>query len=248
MTIVAGFNCADGVVLAADTQITHYNNQSQSYEGKIFCVGESCYIGYSGDVAATKEIREELEKEVADNRDSPSLHTALKAKIKQIHKEQFTLAPKNEKTILSLLLVIHEQNKWKLYCTSGGNFFPVDGYQLLGIGHDTGRAVFEPLYSLDLTMQETKNLAAYGLGIVKRYVQGCGGPSHIYAFGNDWISRELDPTPEILTDSEELEERFKFFEKAMRPLLLAFPSSDSKDFAKRLERFAGELQNFRGES
>jgi 20S proteasome alpha/beta subunit len=67
MTIVAGFHCKDGIVLAADTLVSNY--QSKSYESKIFSIGNakfSCYMAYSGVVSVVKDIRDDLRQIVAE--------------------------------------------------------------------------------------------------------------------------------------------------------------------------------------
>ena len=95
MTIVAGFKCSDGIVLAADTLISHW--QSNSYESKIFQIGErtlqTCFVAYSGDVLATKEIKGDLEKVFLETEDETQIIPALKKKLKEIHRDQFTNAP-----------------------------------------------------------------------------------------------------------------------------------------------------------
>jgi 20S proteasome alpha/beta subunit len=83
MTIAVGFRCDDGVILAADTEITHW--QSRSYESKILDISagyHSCYLAYSGDVMFTKEITEDLKEVVAQTEKATELAHALKRKIK----------------------------------------------------------------------------------------------------------------------------------------------------------------------
>jgi hypothetical protein len=108
-----------------------------------------------------------------------------------------------------------------LYCVRGSDFYLVDNYELLGIGFDTGKAVFEPLFKSGMTVWETKFLAAYGLSIIKKYVDGCGGPSHIYLFTGDDLSGAI---PLEIKGAKVLEDEFTRFEEAINPLLLSFAS------------------------
>lgn len=62
MTIAAGFNCKDGVVLCSDTQITQA--AGESYESKIFCIKAEadCHLAYAGYAEFIKEFVAELKE------------------------------------------------------------------------------------------------------------------------------------------------------------------------------------------
>jgi 20S proteasome alpha/beta subunit len=170
MTIVAGFSCKDGIILAADTLVSY--ETSKGYESKIFDIGgeyRTVFVAYSGDTNATKDIKEQLKDAIAGLQEEKDVITALKTTIKQIHQERYTSAPKEEKVFLNLLIALRDDPKeqWNLYCVSGRNFFPVDSYSLLGIGQDVGRTIFEPYYRKDMTIWEAKFLAAYGVSVIK---------------------------------------------------------------------------------
>jgi 20S proteasome alpha/beta subunit len=60
MTIIAGFRCENGVVLAADTEITLDGGTGKTYESKIFVLdsGLGCHLAYTG----VSDFAAELEK------------------------------------------------------------------------------------------------------------------------------------------------------------------------------------------
>jgi len=67
MTVVAGFRCTDGVLLAADSLIGFDDDSVQTYESKIFCINPELdiYLAYAGDANFAKEYVRELENATA---------------------------------------------------------------------------------------------------------------------------------------------------------------------------------------
>jgi len=95
-----------------------------------------------------------------------------------------------------------------------------------------------------MSVWETKFVAAYGLSIIKSYVEGCGGDSHIYLLENNGIGY-----PVSMKNTKELEETFSFFEEAMRPVLLSFASFGNEfpsgTFEQRLKIFLNKVRTAR---
>ncbi len=132
-------------------------------------------MAYSGESGLAREIRQELADTILGVKDETRLVGILKEKLKQLHEKYYSNAPRNEKTEITILLAVWVSEKWKLYCAWGSRFYRVERYELLGMGRDTGNAIFDPLYDSKFSIQQTGTLAAYGLSIIKKYVQGCGG-------------------------------------------------------------------------
>jgi len=246
VTIIAGFRCKDGVVLAADTQISHWH--SYSYESKIIDLSSAphwhrCYMAYSGDTGTAKEISEELRSVISDTSQIDQLAKNLKTALKKLHAEHFSHAPRAEKVELTALIAFPDsQENWKLYCAWGNRFFPVDAYQPLGMGTDTANAVWQPLYSTSLSVQETAILAAYGLGIIKRFVEGCGGKSEIWKLTEDIFGADA----EKLDNVDELEHSFMSLEMAQSKLISSLWAFDPEEtFEKNFKMFRKELKNIR---
>lgn len=250
MTIVAGFCCKDGIVLAADTLISF--EASKSYESKIFDISVSgyapCLVAYaSEDVNASKGIMEQLRGAIAGLKGRKDRERALKAVIREIHQERYTSASKDEKIFLRLLIANRDdhEEKWGLYSVSGRDFFPVETFFQLGIGQAIGRTIFEPHYRSNMTMWEAKFLAVYGLSIIKQYTQYVGGESEIFLLEDDWLG--LAPIP--VDNASDLEKHFLFFDRIVTPLKLSFAAFGNEfpngTFEKRLQSFLKEIRSFR---
>lgn len=193
MTIVAGFKCSDGVVLAADTQVTNWN--TYSYECKILDIsgsGLDCYLAYSGDVLLTKEVQQEFKNALRTVPNEDELISTIRVTASELHRRYFTNAAKDDKSKLQMLAAIRTNEAWNLFLILGSRFVPIDRYHLLGIGEDTARVIFESRYSTALTIQEAGHLAAYGLRLIKKHVPGCGGDSDVYLFENNWLGEIPD--------------------------------------------------------
>jgi Proteasome subunit len=242
MTIVAGFKCKDGIVLAADTQVSY--PQSYSYESKIFDLSGrlSCFMAYAGNVPIAKEVKERLQQTVADTVEASQLIGNIKMELKELHTDYFSKAPQKEKDAVTALFCMFADQEWKLYCAWGNRFYPVDRFELLGVGIDTGNAVLEPLYRPELRVEEIAALAAYGLNILKKFVPGCGGESEIYKFEIDLF----DESVEKLENVDELERDFIRFENAKNPLMASLWKFDpEKFFEKNLKFFLREVRAIR---
>lgn len=246
MTIAATFKCRDGVVLAADTQISHW--QSYSYETKI--IDLSCapdwnprYMAYAGDVATVKEIKEDVQNTFAETQNPDHLAKNLKTTFKRLHNEHFSKAPRTEKTELQAFIAFpSDDQKWQLYCAWGSKFYPITSYELLGIGTDTGNAIWNPLFNPELCVSEMAVLAADGLGIVKRFVKGCGGKSDIWELTDDLLCAESKKLGHV----EELEKGFLSLEGVQSRLLSSLWTFDStRTFQKNFRLFGKELHIIR---
>src|ERR1700740_3854311 len=66
MTIAAGFYCRDGVVLAADTEITISGGAGKTYSSKMLTISPplGCYATYAGSPDVAKELMQELRQSV----------------------------------------------------------------------------------------------------------------------------------------------------------------------------------------
>ncbi len=68
MTIAAGFYCKDGVVLAADTEITISGGAGKTYSSKMLTISSplGCHATYAGSPDVAKELVHELSQSLQE--------------------------------------------------------------------------------------------------------------------------------------------------------------------------------------
>ena len=244
MTIVAGFRCDDGVVLAADTEITFDNGTGKTYESKIFKINElvKCNLAYTGITDFAKEfvdhLRENITRKTRDRKwwtttteVFPSPPIALSQEVLSLIKtayhdfwvEHYTKVPKDEKTWAHILVTLQHGDRVNLYRGKGRHFIKIAGYAVLGIGQDQAEAAFKRLYDSEVKVNEARYIMLYTLREIKGFVQGCGGDSEIAeiedaAIPDFHLGQEAQTTKEIERD-------FDFLDSQIRPLMIAFSDS-----------------------
>jgi hypothetical protein len=246
MTIAAGFLCKDGVLLAADTEITFSGGKGKTYASKIFHVSSTnlnCYLTYAGSPYFAKELVHELGQALDDAPPSQSPLKTIKATYLAYLDEQFAKSPETETA--SVLVALREGTKVNLYLGSDRHFTQVRGYEVLGIGMEQAEALFNPLHASWMTIYEAIYMAIYALRRVKGFVQGCGGNSEILAIKDkpSFLGLVSFTSDEI----KEIEEDFDFFDQHLRPLLFAVADLEvsRSSFQQRLTHFGGALKKRR---
>jgi 20S proteasome alpha/beta subunit len=262
MTIVAGFRCADGVVLAADTEITLDGGVGKTYASKIFTLNSDlgCHLAYTGVSDFVAELVDHLQPNLVGK--SPvEARAIIKTAYRDFMEEHCTNAPKDEKTWAHILVTIREEKKVHLYQARGRHFREIKEYAVLGIGQDQAESAFKPMYFDWISMQQAEYAMVYALRSVKGFVQGCGGDSELRRIEDvgNWLS-ELDAI--VPQSTKEIEEDFDFLDREIRKVILAFSvlTRDTNDFdgvlssvsarvtqyrAKRLQEFEERLEQAR---
>ncbi|HVB98755.1 MAG TPA: hypothetical protein VNJ12_05405 [Candidatus Dormibacteraeota bacterium] len=246
MTIIAGFRCKNGVVLAADTEITNLGGTGKTYESKIFTINAQlgCSVAYTGDSDFAKELVDEL-RVATKNKTSEEALTAAKLIYREFWHEHYTKPPQDEKSHAFILLTLREGKKVTLYVGRTLNFPKIPEYAVLGVGQDLAEALFKPLYKSSATTTEAVYMAIYALWRVKGFAQWCGGDTEAVEVEDQDQPDTLDSPP--LQDNREIEQDFDFFDEQIRPLLLAYPNLyiKPKTFRALLRRFEKNINQYR---
>lgn len=244
MTVAAGLVCHNGVVLAADTEVTYLGGTGKLYESKIFSINREagCYLTYTGDPEFAKELVDRLRERIEKQHDPELIKLAIKGEYSDMLNEQRGTGDVEENIPAWFLVTIRKDirdqgklhdYKTDLYMVRGKRFFQVEKYAALGIGEEMATAVFEPLY-LGLSTRENVYIAIYAIHKVKRAIQGVGGTTTIIEILNDASLPFGDFGKE---EVRRIEEEFDFLDDAVRPLLIAFPSEMTTDnFNSTLKR------------
>jgi Proteasome subunit len=241
-TIAAGFRCSDGVVLCADTEITL--EMGKTYQSKIFLINEAlgCYLTYSGFPDFAKELADELASKTAGKHADEAV-----VEIKSSYRDFFQryCKPDESMTWTSILLTLREANRVNLYIGRQQQFPSEPHYATLGIGQAQAEVVFNPLYHEWMLTDEAVYTAIYGLGIVKRFVSGCGGETEYVEVLDD--AHALPFRRLLRPSSREIEQDFEAFSHYVHTTLLAFPNLevDSRRFKELLQSLQKTLYTHR---
>jgi 20S proteasome alpha/beta subunit len=233
MTIAAGFRCVDGVLLAADTEIT-LAGIGKTHRKKIFAIhiNNGCCFTYAG----TPDFAKELEM-AADTEAKTKSGEALLQAIRHIHEElmhkHFTAPPKSEKTFADVLVTARVNGQAVLYSAQGRHFARVDRYLVFGIGEHLGEALFEALYDPLMTISQAAFMCIYALRRAKGFVQGVGGDTNLLA-----VPDEIEGIQYFSQDGiKRVEDDYDSFDVRTREVLLSFPDLDMEEsqFSARLK-------------
>jgi hypothetical protein len=205
MTIAAGFVCTDGVVLAADTQIT---GNLKLHGLKVWEITGpeleySIAMAGAGDAGLIHALRDKLRKLVQPGAlgirplemhalmasfgirgSQMSIETVvddLESKyLKPFFDEHVVSYPDWQNTRqLYFLLAVRVGARVKLYQNSFATLGSVDSMSCIGSGVELGGYLQDTLFTADMDTQAARRVSAYLLKQVKFYSPWCGGDSTI---------------------------------------------------------------------
>jgi 20S proteasome alpha/beta subunit len=250
MTIVAGFHCTDGVLLAADTLISFEGTDTKTYDSKIFRINPELdiYLTYAGDPDFAKEYVCELAEATAGKTEVEALALADQIS-KKLWKMWYVAPAKGDKSWAHMLLTILEKSSVSLYSIRGMHFTKADKYAALGIGFPQAEAFLNTYYRNWMNLRQAEYMARYALYHVKKFVNGCGGDTEIQQVGNDGLFRFRAIKQVSLISSNETEEDFAFLDREILPLLISFCDLqvNKKAFRQQLRKLSKTLEAQRTE-
>ncbi len=247
MTLIAGFNCFDGFVIAADTEIEHgptnfQNSKLQNYFSDRY--GYTLIVGGAGSVSyftmASQKIRDAVAKLL-----SPTLATirdAIDATISEVHDKYIFNNWKinaDERPNFDLIIGVHDGDGGSVLLRSDDvALIEVQSCDFIGSGAYVAQLVAERLITPGLSAAVTFHLASQIFREVKGKGVAVGGNTEIYARRKDdkaeqffalsakdyrfiWGLEEalLGAIRDALVkDREQSPERMKFIEDTLRNL------------------------------
>jgi 20S proteasome alpha/beta subunit len=248
MTIVAGFYCSDGVLLASDTLITLLGGIGKKYESKIFEVNYDLgmFLTYSGDPDFAKEYANVLRQSCSGKSDSGALAAAKNISV-QFYRNHFFDPPDDAKTYAAMLLTLRQgSSSVSLYSVTEKHFLKVsDRYVVLGIGQDQAESFFDPYYRSGMDLRACERVARYGIFKAKKFVQGCGGNTEIEKVLNKPRPQGIKTISTL--KSGEIDGNFEFCDSQIGKMLIAYSdfSVTQKEFRLKLKKSVKALEERR---
>jgi 20S proteasome alpha/beta subunit len=258
MTVAVGFRCADGIVLAADREVStpfakfdgpkawvySYPTESSDPILRIGIVG-------AGDYAFIKFASERIDHHasawIAQHRIA-TIDEAIdivQLIISEIHKQHLYPAGRPEdRPAIDLLVGIWVAGAgWRLVRTSLTAVTNVWNYEAIGTGSDLANFLVRRFYIDQIPISSAMFWASYVLMHAKHYVPGCGGSSDVIAMldtGAGKIQREtISKYEQFATD----------FENAIHPIFLSGAASVKQEtFMQSVDELSIKLKLLRDPS
>lgn len=228
MTVAAGFVCNNGIVLGADSEITH-SLTSRTNESKIFRIHPEgdVFLTYCGDTDFIKDLinqmRHFIETSGIANIDADDCLSLIRS-IYEANMDKELGKPEAEIIWSELLVAVRRDKRHlfkaeleyetALYHLYGKKMIPVDRYAVIGIGNEIARSIFETRYSWIQHILEGAIVMVDALRRVKDAVPGCGGPTEIFAitgatnfFMHEFGAKEIK---QIEADCEFLDSQLRY--------------------------------------
>jgi 20S proteasome alpha/beta subunit len=174
MTIVAGFRCADGIVLCADQQVSAVGSHKY-FETKIVARDgfiESIAFAYSGLPSLAHEAREKMMKILKEvNLSNDAVYEAADQVLTNMGRQYADV----ELQLLIGVVVMSEEPA--LIKFDGKGLHMADNISFLGIGDSSlVRFLADTMSSSTMTIKEAVDLGIYIVQKAEQYVDHCGGP------------------------------------------------------------------------
>ncbi len=230
MTLVAGFKCPDGFVVAADTEITFgsvrfqshkladYYGQATSYDIVIGGAGDGVYID-----ATCQKIRDAVK--ALPSPTLAAIKTEIEKVVSKLHADsifKYWKPEDPERPFVQLVCGIQDQQKeWMVLQTDKDAVAEADEHAVAGSGSLLAEYLIEKLWTFGLSTAVTVHIARHLFREVKVKGRGVGG-------NTDIIGRRVTKDAEHFFDVSETDYRFLWGLEE----LLASATRDALDFRK----------------
>lgn len=255
VTIAAGFVCAEGVVLCADTQETIAGYTKASTQKLLTWEFPEFTIAFAGagndsmliDMVA-QQIAGAFHYDPAVRKDWLTVEKTIRKVATEIFKK--TISPfasfKGERPVADILIAVQFDSEVRLMRSRDTLFRYIYGAECAGTGELLFHSLRDKVYSSSAGLAQTARMAIYILNHAKKHVEGCGGNTDILLMRKGTRSYERLPTPDV----RRLEEKFDKFDEEVKPLLLSFPDPNlSHDtFEDAVRHFRLGMLSLRGDS
>jgi 20S proteasome alpha/beta subunit len=189
MTIAAGFECKNGVLLCTDTQHTAWPMKINDVKsGEFEFPGGKLAYAYAGNTAFAVSAAQKCQNHLQGRKHRFPLSEIEKILDKEYrrnvlkHPDRATDGTIPYRLLLAVWL---PSSRTKLYVTNQTALHEVSGYCCIGSGEYLAQYLIEPCYSARMDEWRALIVAAYALSAAKGHVDGCGGTSVYTLLQND---------------------------------------------------------------
>ena len=180
MTIAIGMRCIDGIVLAADQEITgpsgvkYPEEKIRIIEGKGFVLA----LTYADSTGLMKEVQKKILDFIGK---TPDIEITPEAVYNNAESILIGMGRQQNDLNLQLLIAISTLYEGpEMFIFNGSGFHRADGFNCLGVGDSSLiRYLSKPLYNPLLATENAKNLGIYLVAKGIDCIAGCGEPINV---------------------------------------------------------------------
>ncbi len=250
MTIAAGFVVRDGILICSDSE--HSAGGILTHEPKLvsgeFSSGKAIFA-FAGNaelaVAAIQKCVHALQSAPGDRiKSDKDIADIIEKTVEAEYRKHVSVEPNpNADNMYDILAAVWcEKDPAKeaaLYRTWQGSIRKVSRYDCIGSGYYLGRYVIESMPGA-VDIERARVVATYTLAIAKRFVDGCGGNSHMASLKNDGtVIGSSGP------EREPLEQALRTFDEKTTRLLFSLLAASDAGFSKALSDFDRDVHGLR---
>jgi len=223
VTIVAGFRCADGIVLCADTQETfgagktevpklRFEPQPKPGDAPEHKDDLVLAIAGAGDGAFIDKIVDTAWVDVQSASSFDEACQQIEESIKSTHREFGQIFQTGYLPQANLIYAVKMQGNAKLFRSQGPLVSEKNHWGSDGTGYHLSNFICNRMYKFTLSISQLIVLAVYTVYQAKRFVDGCGGTTHVATINNkggservelsaiQWIEQHIRTTDWFLDD------------------------------------------------
>jgi 20S proteasome alpha/beta subunit len=191
VTIIAGFRCADGIVICSDTQETSGPSKRDvpklRYEGRRLATDTPLAVAFCG--SGYGPLIDKLIDESWNNIEQlcamDEVCAEIERTIKKLYQEYGKIYQRGQCPTAELIYGVKTAEGHKLFSANGPIVNERPEYYSSGQGYYMADFLASRMFSKYLSLQQSVILAAYVLFQTKEHVEGCGGESHIAILRDD---------------------------------------------------------------
>ena len=248
MTIAAGFNFTDGVLICADTK---HSGGLRLFASKVFVKddyanGSKSVFAYAGDMGYSRMGIQHCEAAIAKTprADSATLRSKVESEIAKLHREHIYRHPNFKTGMLCVKLVI---GLWspidglRTYNTQDSQVMEFPGYALAGTGDYLGHYLIRPQYvDSSSPLEIVTSIAATALASIKEFDDDCGGRTYLVVLRKDGT---ISPLSKL--DTSRREDVALRIARASGALSVAVskPEIDANELDKALSDFCSDVES-----
>ena len=253
MTIALGFSCDDGLVLAADAELStdvdrtagqkawflRFPKKSTSPTLKVGIAG-------AGSIDFLRYTKDLIEHSLRPEMDLNAAHGVIQGVINKVHQKHiYKYGQPHERQHLDINMVIGivAKDGRKLFSTALTTISQVDSYHAVGVGRTLSNFLVNRLGRDRYTGSEAVSLAAQVLLYTSRYVKDVGGPRNILLMHDLGVDSGFLP-PDFIKRRENFIDRF---DAAIQPVMFggSEESVSPQEYRNRVNNLVVELEALR---
>jgi 20S proteasome alpha/beta subunit len=242
MTIAAGFVCADGLVIAADGEIS--NNIAKWEDTKVHqCIRKNygVVISGAGDSTLLKMAVDEIDLQLAENADLQRIREIVVDVTDRLSRRCIFCYVDGDPDRPDLQLLVGARMKsgqTLLLKTEVNRICEVSGCDFVGVGHTLARTVASWLYQPQMPADVVAVIAMQIVYWVKQHVSGCGQETRVVSL--------VDRNRSSITLYED-RDFFWGLNELIQPILVSCidPTVTDTQFSDRIEKFAMKMGQVR---